>query len=217
MENYIFYIEIIGTIAFAISGAMEAIKNKLDLLGVVILGVVTATGGGLIRDLIIGVTPPLSFRDGRNIYISIVASLLVFFYSLFNENINNRTINKIYGDSLIYFDAVGLGAFTITSMQMAYLVNSNYSAILYIFIGFISGVGGGIIRDLLINNVPYILRKHVYASATIIGAIVYHFSRYYSSISEAILIPFSIGIIILIRIMAYHYKWNLPKATRILD
>ena len=217
MQNYIFYIELIGTIAFAISGALEGIKNRMDFLGVIILGIVTATGGGVIRDLILGINPPLSFRSGLNIYISIIASVIVFISALFNDKVNKRTVHKIFEDALVYTDAVGLGVFTVTGMQIAYSVSYEYSAILYIFVGLISGVGGGVIRDLLTDTVPYIMDRHVYASASIAGGFVFHNLQRFTYIHDAILIPICIMIVVIIRIYTYKKKLNLPKATRIID
>lgn len=217
MNTYIFYIELMGIIAFSISGAMEAIKNKFDFLGVIILGIVTATGGGIIRDIVIGIIPPLSFRRGLNIYLAIISSIVVFLYSLFNEDINNKTVSKVYERALVYTDAIGLGVFTITSMQIAYGVNPNHSAVLYVFVGVISGIGGGIIRDLLTDTTPYILQRHVYASASLVGSILFHLFTVYSRIYNQIIMLICISIVILIRLLAYHYKWNLPKATKILD
>ncbi|EHR35034.1 trimeric intracellular cation channel family protein [Helcococcus kunzii] len=217
MSNYILYIEVLGTVAFALSGAMEGMKKNLDILGVLILGVVTATGGGVIRDLTIGINPPLTFRSGTNIYISLITSATIFILSFFNENVNKRTVNKIFERALIYSDAIGLGVFTITGMQIAYHINNNHSLILYIFVGLISGVGGGIIRDLLIDSVPYILNKHVYASASIVGGLFFHLFKKVNIIPEQISIPLCIVIIIAIRIVAYHKKWNLPKATVIIE
>ena len=217
MNSYILYIEVLGTVAFALSGAMEGMKKNLDLLGVLILGVVTATGGGVIRDLTIGINPPLTFRTGINIYIALFASAMIFIFSYYNENVNKRTVNKIFDGSLVYSDAVGLGVFTITGMQIAYQLNENHSMILYIFVGLISGVGGGIIRDLLIDSVPYILNRHVYASASIVGGLVFHLLKKTNVLPQHISIPLCIIIIIAIRLIAYYKKWNLPKATIIVE
>lgn len=217
MQSYIFYIELIGIIAFAISGALEGIKNRMDFLGVIILGIVTATGGGVIRDLILGINPPLSFRTGLNIYLSIITSVVVFLTALFNDKVNKRTVHKIFEDALVYTDAVGLGVFTVTGMQIAYSVSYEYSAILYIFVGLISGVGGGVIRDLLTDTVPYIMDRHVYASASIAGGFVFHQLQKQTFIHDAVLIPLCIIIVVIIRIYTYKKKLNLPKATKIMD
>lgn len=217
MEGFIKYIEIIGIIAFAISGALEGIKSRLDLLGVIVLGIVTATGGGVIRDLILGIRPPFNLRYGFNIYLAIAMSLIVFLINLFDENVNRWTVNKALDESLIYSDAIGLSVFTITGMEVAYRLHTEYSIVLYVFVGVVTGVGGGIIRDTLINSVPYILDRHVYASASIIGAIVFHLLTIYTNINIEITSTICISIIFAIRILAHKYKWNLPKATKIIN
>lgn len=217
MEGFIKYIEIIGIIAFAISGALEGIKSKLDLLGVLVLGIITATGGGVIRDVILGIRPPLNLRFGFNIYLAIIVSMIVFLINLFDDNINRWTINKSFDQSLIYSDAIGLAVFTITGMEVAYRLHTEYSMVLYVFVGVVTGVGGGIIRDTLINAVPYILDRHVYASASIIGAINFHLLTIYTDINRAITSTICIFIIFIIRILANKFEWNLPKATRIIN
>lgn len=217
MEGFIKYIEIIGIIAFAISGALEGIKSKLDLLGVIVLGIVTATGGGVIRDLILGIRPPFNLRSGFNIYLAIGISLLVFLINLFDDNVNRWTINRLFDKSLIYSDAIGLAVFTITGMEVAYRLHTEYSIVLYVFVGVVTGVGGGIIRDTLINAVPYILDRHVYASASLIGAIIFHLLTVHTDINRAITSTICILIIFTIRVFAHKYKWNLPKATKIIN
>lgn len=217
MGNFIKYVEIIGLIAFAISGALEGIKSNLDFLGVVVLGVITATGGGVIRDLILGINPPISFRSGVNIYIAVFVSVIVFLVNLFNDNVNRWTVNKLFDISLLYYDAIGLATFTITGMQIAYAIDDSYSMALYVFVGVISGIGGGIIRDTLINAVPYILDRYVYASASIVGAVLFHILIIYTTVNQTLSAIICISIIFSIRILANKYRWNLPKATRIIN
>lgn len=217
MEGFIKYIEIVGIIAFAISGALEGIKSRLDLLGVIVLGIVTATGGGVFRDLILGIRPPFNLRTGFNIYLAIGVALIVFLINLFDKNVNRWTVNKLFDKTLIYSDAIGLAVFTITGMEVAYRLHTEYSIILYVFVGVVTGVGGGIIRDTLINSVPYILDRHVYASASIIGAIIFHLLTVYTDLNRAISSTICIVLIFTIRILAHKYKWNLPKATKIIN
>lgn len=216
MENFIQIVEIIGIIVFAISGALSGIKHRYDLLGVVIIGVTTATGGGIIRDIVLGISPPISLRNGLNIYIAIIVSLLVFIINLLDENVNRFTVHKLFDSSLVITDALGLAVFTITGMQTAYVMYPYYSTILYIFVGVMSGVGGGLIRDILTNETPYILERHVYASASIIGGIIYHLLLEYTKLNSRLNVVICVGIIFLIRMLAYKNKWNLPKATRVL-
>lgn len=211
--DYIYYIEIIGIVSFAISGALEGIKNKLDLLGVIILGIISATGGGVIRDLILGITPPTSIKTGTNVYIAIVVSLIIFIISKRSEKLTKKNVSRVLEDFLVISDALGLAVFTIAGMKIAYLINPNYSAFLYAFVGVISGVGGGIIRDLITNNVPYIMDRHVYASASIVGALVFHYGFRLELLPNEMLVFICILLIFAIRMFAYKGKWNLPKAT----
>lgn len=217
MSDFLIFIEYIGIIAFAISGALEAIKHKYDFLGVVVLGITTATAGGVIRDIILGVNPPYSLRSGINIYLALFVSIIVFVFNLLNKNVNRKTINRIFDEALVFTDALGLSVFTISGIQIAYTVSRSYSLVLYVFVGVISGVGGGLLRDIFTNEIPYIFERHVYASASIIGAISFHLLSHFTNINSKILIVICASLIFIIRILAYHYNWNLPKATKVIQ
>lgn len=216
MSSFLTFVEYIGIIAFAISGALEGIKQRYDYLGVVILGIVTSTGGGVIRDLILGITPPYSLRSGINIYLAVIVATIVFIVNLLDDNVNRWTINKLFDETLVLTDAMGLAVFVITGMQVAYNISNSYSAILYIFVGTISGVGGGIIRDMLVSNTPYIFDGHIYASAAIIGSTAYHLLTYYTELPVRLVMIFCIILIFVIRMISYHLNLNLPRATRII-
>lgn len=216
MSRFLTFVEYIGIIAFAISGALEGIKKRYDYLGVVILGIVTSTGGGMIRDLILGVNPPYSLRSGINIYLAIIVATIVFIVNLLDDNVNRWTVNKLFDETLVLSDAMGLAVFVITGMQVAYNISNSYSAILYIFVGTISGVGGGIIRDMLVSNTPYIFDGHIYASAAIIGSTAYHLLTYYTELPVRLVMIFCIILIFVIRMISYHFNLNLPRATRII-
>lgn len=216
MSRFLTFVEYIGIIAFAISGALEGIKKRYDYLGVVILGIVTSTGGGMIRDLILGVNPPYSLRSGINIYLAIIVATIVFIVNLLDDNVNRWTVNKLFDETLVLSDSMGLAVFVITGMQVAYNISNSYSAILYIFVGTISGVGGGIIRDMLVSNTPYIFDGHIYASAAIIGSTAYHLLTYYTELPVRLVMIFCIILIFVIRMISYHFNLNLPRATRII-
>ena len=198
-EFFIGMFEIIGTIAFAMSGAIVAIEKKMDVLGVVILGITTAIGGGIIRDLLIGVTPPVSLCKPLFPLIAIAVSLIVFFPKI------RRHINM---DSMlmVIIDAVGLGAFTIVGCNSAVGFDN---ILLQIFLGVLTGVGGGVVRDVFAAQMPTIFVKHFYATASLSGAIVYSLILPYSS-SAAIIS--GMLLIVTLRILAAKYKWHLPKA-----
>lgn len=216
MSSFLTFVEYIGIIAFAISGALEGIKKRYDYLGVVILGIVTSTGGGVIRDLILGIIPPYSLRSGINIYLAVIVATIVFIVNLLDDNVNRWTVNKLFDETLVLSDAMGLAVFVITGMQVAYNISNSYSSILYIFVGTISGVGGGIIRDMLVSNTPYIFDGHIYASAAIIGSTAYHLMTYYTGLPIRLVMIFCIILIFVIRMISYHFNLNLPRATRII-
>ena len=202
-------LDIIGTISFAVSGAVVSIKAKLDLFGVVFLGVMTAFAGGIIRDVIIGVYPPQVFSRAYLVFIAVITSLLVFVicYNKRNKFDNlEEKISKINN----YFDAVGLGAFTVMGTEVAFMNNLSGNMFLSVTLGFLTAVGGGVIRDVIANTAPYIFTKHIYALVSIAGAIIYYLLRIYSvsvTISSAIVITF----VFVIRMFATKYLWRLPK------
>jgi uncharacterized membrane protein YeiH len=193
-----FIFEIIGTIAFAVSGAMVAVQKKMDILGVVILGVTTAIGGGITRDILMGVTPPRSLTNPLYAGIAIAVSLLVFFPPVRGRiNVNNM--------AFVALDALGLGTFTVIGIETAYVLNNIF---LQVFLGVLTGVGGGVMRDIFAAEKPMIFIKRFYAVASLIGAIVcvivYPFNK-----NGAMII--GIITIIILRILAAKFKWNLPK------
>ena len=205
-----FIIEIIGTVAFASSGALVAIKQRLDLLGVVVLGVTTAVGGGMLRDIILGIVPPSLFMNPVYVYTAFLTAMVLFILVWLNQQILESRYISAYEKMMNLFDAIGLGAFTVTGINTAGTAGYGEYHFLSIFLGVLTGVGGGILRDMLAGQSPYILRKHVYASASIAGAVCYvclngWLSRDASMILSAILV-------VLIRLLATRYDWNLPTA-----
>lgn len=192
-------LEILGTIAFAISGAMVAIERKMDVLGVIILGMTTAVGGGVMRDVLIGVTPPMAFQNPMYALISISVALIVFIPFIRKRiNMNNMVF--------IVIDAVGLGTFTVVGIESVASFNNVF---LQIFLGVLTGVGGGVIRDLFACEKPMIFVRHFYAVASLIGAII---CVGIYPINKEIAMIVGLALIVLFRILAAKYKWHLPKA-----
>lgn len=211
MNGMILFLEILGTIAFSLSGAIEAMKKKMDILGVMVLGVVTAVGGGILRDIIIGELPPAVFQNARNIIIAIAIAFTAFIIAFFVPKDRQNKYTNIYNRVLFISDSVGLGAFTILGIRC---VNEQYgynNPALLLFVGVMTGVGGGMIRDILAGNVPYIFRKHVYATASIAGAAAYLFLQkiFDLELSTAL----SLLLVLLLRILAARFEWNLPKVN----
>ncbi len=195
-----FILELIGTVAFAVSGAMTAIKKQMDILGVVMLGITTAIGGGVIRDLLIGVTPPQSLRDPLYAILAAVVSMIVFLPPV---------RNRINTDHMIFVivDALGLGTFTVIGIAAAPEFENSFFAI---FLGVLTGVGGGVLRDIFADKKPMIFVKRFYAAASICGAVVCVASHPLGSDCSMIL---GIVTIVILRILAAKYKWHLPRAN----
>ena len=152
MESFIFVLEIIGTIAFASSGAMVAIEKKMDIFGVNILGATTAVGGGIMRDVILGLTPPTAFAKPVYILFAVATSTLLFFIVYINPDIIHSKIKcKYYDRIMLWCDTVGLGIFTVLGVQTASkFVRENM--FFFVFIGVLTGVGGGVLRDPLYSG-----------------------------------------------------------------
>ena len=195
-----FILEIVGTIAFSVSGAVVAIHKKMDVLGVAALGVITAVGGGILRDLLLGITPPNAFRDPIYALIAIAVALVVFLPFI------SRKINL---DHILWVlvDAIGLGAFTMIGVTTG---SSFDNVFLRVFLGVITGVGGGVIRDICSGDIPMIFIKHFYACPCIIGAVICAILSDYNSDLATVS---GFIVIVVLRLLAAKYRWHLPKAN----
>lgn len=214
IDKYIFIIEIIGTIAFASSGAMVGIRKQMDLLGVCVLGMTTAVGGGMIRDLILGVNPPVMFQNPTYALLAIAFSVFIFCgMYFFQGKLANSKFHEAYDKMMMIFDSLGLGLFTVVGVTTAINIGYATTGFLQIFVGVLTGVGGGVLRDIMAGNTPYIFVKHVYASASIIGAVVCVLMGLKFSELTAMLV--GAAVVFVIRILAAYYKWNLPRIKSI--
>ena len=202
-------LEILGTISFAVSGALVAIGRKLDLFGVLFLGCITATGGGMVRDVLIGYVPPSIFSNSGIIIISALTSVLVFVVSYINRKHFSKFSHRIESINNI-FDALGLSVFTVLGTETACVAGFHDKALFCILMGMITGVGGGIFRDVLADKTPYVLKKHVYAMASLCGSAVYYFIH---PVIDGMVIPAVIAMVLVfaIRMLATRYLWQLPK------
>ncbi len=204
----IFAIEILGTIAFAVSGSALAIKKQMDLLGVIVLGLTTAIGGGIIRDVIIGVIPPSSVQDTIYAKVSIATSLLVFLVAyIYRDRPIKYSFKLVYNNLLLVSDSIGLGLFTVVGINAAYHRLNSPGFFLLVLVGVVTGVGG-LVRDIMAGDKPYIFVKHIYASASILGAIVCIYLWDISGQSIAMLAGTST--VFLIRFLAARFKLDLP-------
>lgn len=209
MPQIITYFEIIGTIAFAISGALMSISAGLDIFGVVFVGCITAVGGGITRDLMIGVHPPAIFENFEIFLVAIVTCILVFVISYIYRKKFVELRKKIeYINN--FFDAIGLAAFAVIGSEVGFKNGFSDNVFIIVVIGMITGVGGGIFRDILLDTTPYVFKKHIYAVAAIAGSASYALIRKYDG-NATVGSLFSIVFIVLIRLLSTRYCWNLPK------
>ena len=202
----IIILEFLGTVAFAISGASTGVQKKMDIFGVSMLAMTTAVGGGILRDIILNVTPPAAFRNPVFTLTSIATGIIVFYIVRQHYNFYQRPWGEILLRTL---DAVGLGLFTVIGVQAAFVHVSEANAYLAVFVGVITGVGGGILRDILAGNTPYVLVKHFYACASLIGAVICAVLWPYAGSVPSMLA--GAIIIVVLRNMAAHYHWSLPR------
>ena len=203
----VFCMELVGTIAFAASGAMVGINRGMDIFGVCVLGVVTAVGGGMTRDVILGNVPG-ALLDPVYVLVAVFTSLIVFCILYFKRTLLQGKIGILYERIMLAMDSVGLGIFTvvgvITGVSNGYLENT----FLLTFLGTLTGVGGGLLRDMMAGVPPYIFVKHVYACASVAGAVSCVWI--YRAFGQIPAMLISSILIVLIRFLAARYRWNLP-------
>ena len=207
MEDVMFVLELIGAAAFAVSGAMVAIEKKADIFGVLFLAVTTALGGGVIRDVLIGRIPPVMFVSYWYLLISVVAAIAVFIDAYLRSEKYKLHLDKLDAVNNV-FDAIGLAVFTVSGMNAAMPVSDN--VILVLFVGMCTGVGGGMLRDVMTNTMPKVLRKRVYAVASLIGGGLYYV-MHVLDINQLLSVGCGMLVIFALRLFATIYKWNLPS------
>ena len=200
IDFFIYILDLFGTMAFAVTGAFKAIENKADIVGIIILATITGIAGGTIRDIVLGKTLPNSLIDPSYVIITVITAVVLFFlYSRMKKHWN----------VFLKFDAIGLGVFTVIGATFAYnLFGMNFLVI--VLAGMLTAIGGGILRDLFVNQTPIVFVKELYASASFIGAVVFYFTLLITSEIYAATI---LGIILTtgLRLVAMRYNWNLPK------
>lgn len=206
MNIFVFIIEIIGTIAFAVSGAMTGIEKKMDIFGIAILGLTTAVGGGILRDILTGCIPPQTFRNPTYAVVAIATAVIIFWFAYRGKLVYNTRIFEVL---IFLMDTLGLGIFTVVGISTAWNTSNEFGHFLLVFVGVITGVGGGVLRDMLAGNTPYIFVKHVYACASLAGAIVCVYTWDYIGMTRAMIA--GTVVVVLIRLFSAHFKWNLPR------
>jgi len=193
-------LDLLGTFVFALSGAMSGVKHRLDIFGVLVLSFVAANVGGITRDLLIGAVPPRGIADWRYITAALVAGLLTFWGAALVDRLWN---------SVLLFDAMGLGLFAVTGASKA--LAFHLAPLTAVLLGVLTGVGGGVARDILVSEVPVVLRADLYAVAALAGAAVVVIGRALGFATGVVSIV-GAALCIGLRIMATHRHWQLPLA-----
>ena len=200
IDFFIYILDLFGTMAFAVTGAFKAIEHKADIVGIIILATITGVAGGTIRDIVLGKTLPNSLIDPSYVIITVITAIVLFFL---------HSKMKKHWNVFLKFDAIGLGVFTIIGATFAYnLFGMNFLVI--VLAGMLTAIGGGILRDVFVNQTPIVFVKELYASASFIGAAVFYFTL---MITSEIYVATILGIILTtgLRLVAMKYNWNLPK------
>ena len=211
-ETVTLIIECVGIASFSISGTIVALSRKTDLFGALVFAMLTSFGGGLIRDTVLGITPPNLFVNPDYFLLVIICaavSAVCFNFAFIKETA--ELINRHKNDFLLeLFDAIGLASFCVTGVNVALEAAPEQAenAFLLIFCGCISGIGGGVLRDVVSGELPLIFRKNVYFIPALVGTLFYVFTR--TAMDELLSAVLSIGIITAIRVPAIIFHWNLP-------
>lgn len=194
-------LDLCGTFVFALSGGMMAVRHRLDLFGVLVLSFAAATSGGIIRDVLLGVTPPASIRDWRYIAVSLLAGAFTFYWPAILDR---------WRSSVLVLDAAGLSLFAVSGAltALAFQLNPWAAALL----GVLTGVGGGVVRNVLVSEVPTVLRSELYAVAALAGASVVVIGSLLSVPSTATALV-GAGLCFTLRIVAIRRGWRLPVAA----
>lgn len=209
--NAIFrFCEALGTAAFAVSGAMVAIDKGTDIFGVLLMAVFTALGGGTLRDVLIGHFPPRMFTNFHYVLLSCICAVTVFIIArIFKERYieRERLIEQVNN----VFDAIGLGIFAVSGARIGMEAGFADNIFLTTFLGTTTAIGGGMLRDVLLQEMPFVLKKRVYAVAAIVGALGYALLMRMGMNS---VMAYALGMMatIAVRILATVFRWNLPKA-----
>ncbi|RZJ67145.1 MAG: trimeric intracellular cation channel family protein [Flavobacterium sp.] len=197
-----YLLDILGTMAFAISGALTAFSKKMDPFGVFVIAFVTAVGGGTLRDALIGRTPVGWMLDLNYVYMIIAAFTLAI---IFRRKLDRLRV------SLFLFDTIGLGVFTLIGLERG--IDTGLHPVICVALGTMTACFGGVLRDILCNEIPVIFRKQIYATICILGGAVFFLLRRWN-VSQDVLYLATSGIIILTRLLAVKFRWSLPAMER---
>ena len=199
METILIYISLLGSLTFAISGALKAINKKFDPFGVLIIGFVTAVGGGTIRDVLITDKSVFWLTETTHLYFILGGIILAIIF--------RNKLNK-FNKSLSVFDAIGLGLFTITGVQIG--LQNDLHFINCIILGTITGSFGGVLRDVLVNETPVIFKKEIYATICVLGGSIYYMLIHFQGNQTMAYVVTSL-LVIVSRVLVTKFKWTLQK------
>lgn len=209
MDIIWYMFDMIGTIAFAVSGALVGVARKMDIFGMAVLALATAIGGGIVRDVLLGYFPPNSLRNV--VYVTVVLAVTVIVFLIYNSRYRKHAMGPRSRASYLLADALGLASFTVTGASAGFKLYPELP-IFIVLLGTITAVGGGIIRDMLAQRIPSVLKEDVYALPSIIGGIVYYLMVTSSWDSMAVYGAFTV--VLIIRLLAIKYNWSLPKVGK---
>ena len=209
MDIIWYMFDMIGTIAFAVSGALVGVARKMDIFGMTVLALATAIGGGIVRDVLLGYFPPNSLRNV--VYVTVVLAVTVIVFLIYNSRYRKHAMGPRSRASYLLADALGLASFTVTGASAGFKLYPELP-IFIVLLGTITAVGGGIIRDMLAQRIPSVLKEDVYALPSIIGGIVYYVMV--TSRWENMAVYGAFTVVLVIRLLAIKYNWSLPKVGK---
>jgi uncharacterized membrane protein YeiH len=203
LHTFYYFLDVTGTFVFAISGATAAKQRGLDLFGICAVAYTVACGGGIIRDLCIGAIPPAGLTTWYYLVAAMVAAIMSIGLYPIVERLNRP---------VLLFDAAGLSLFAVTGAQKA--LSYGHNAEVAVLLGIITAVGGGVMRDILLNRVPVILEKEIYASAALVGALIVVLGTYIKWLSNDWIAIIALIVCFTLRILALRFHWNLPSFSK---
>jgi uncharacterized membrane protein YeiH len=205
IAGFLVAFDLLGTFVFALSGAVAGIRHRLDLFGVLVLSFAAATAGGVLRDVLIGMEMPAAIRDWRYVAVSVLAGLVTFYRPSGIQRFRN---------AVLWFDAAGLALFAVTgtSKALAYSVNPVSAALL----GMLTGIGGGVVRDVLVSEVPTVFRAEVYAVTALAGAAVV-VAGHLLHLPSGLVVTAGAALCFGLRFMGIRHGWRLPLATGVVE
>lgn len=200
LETFVHVLDLVGTFVFAISGAVAAVNRRLDIFGILVLSFVAGNFGGITRDLLIGAVPPAGLTDGRYLLVSVFAGLITFFWYAGVDRLRSP---------VLLFDAAGLSLFAVAGAQKA--IEFGLNPMMAALLGMLTGIGGGMTRDVLLAEIPQVLRSDLYAVAALAGASIVVIG-YVLGLSYGVSALAGGGVCFGLRFMAIRYDWRLPVA-----